>query len=103
MKTPVQLQQCSEDLTRPYIGYCQAQGDPGSYCSAVTAHIGSCIAAQFKLAPLNLQKGEAPEALAAAKKELEIKRAASASKGAKVFYKVTVKVSAFPRPFLCEQ
>ena len=43
-----------------------------------------------------LQKGEAPEALAAAKKELDIKRAASASKGAKVFYKVTVKVSAFP-------
>ena len=40
-----------------------------------------------------VQKGEAPEALAAAKRELEIKRAASASKGAKVFYKVTVKVS----------
>lgn len=42
-----------------------------------------------------MQKGEAPEALAAAKRELEIKRAASASKGAKVFYKVTVKVSTF--------
>ncbi len=34
--------------------------------------------------------------MAAAKKELDIKRAASASKGAKVFYKVTVKVSARP-------
>ena len=47
---------------------------------------------------LILQKGEAPEAMAAAKKELDIKRAASASKGAKVFYKVTVKVSAYPAP-----
>ena len=45
-----------------------------------------------------LQKGEAPEALAASKRELEIKRAGSASKGAKVFYKVTVKVNAFPQP-----
>ena len=60
------------------------------------------MTARCKLAPLNLQKGEAPEALAAAKKELEIKRAASASKGAKVFYKVTVKVSAFPRSSLRE-
>ena len=68
----------------------------------MTAHIGSYIAAEFKLAPLNLQKGEAPEALAAAKKELEIKRAASASKGGKVFYKVTVKVCAFPRSSLCK-
>ena len=38
------------------------------------------------------QKGEAPEAAAAAKRELEIKRASAASKGSKVFYKVTVKV-----------
>ena len=40
-----------------------------------------------------MQKGEqAPEAAAAAKRELEIKRASAASKGTKVFYKVTVKV-----------
>lgn len=41
---------------------------------------------------LHVQKGEAPEAAAAAKRELEIKRASAASKGSKVFYKVTVKV-----------
>ena len=40
-----------------------------------------------------MQKGEAPEAVAAAKREMEIKRASAASKGTKVFYKVTVKVS----------
>ena len=45
-----------------------------------------------------MQKGDAPEALAAAKKELEIKRAGSASKGAKVFYKVTVKVRLLTKP-----
>ncbi len=50
------------------------------------------------LCSLHLQKGEAPEALAASKRELEIKRAGSASKGAKIFYKVTVKVTAFPHP-----
>ena len=41
---------------------------------------------------MHAQKGEAPEATAAAKRELEIKRASAASKGTKVFYKVTVKV-----------
>jgi hypothetical protein len=38
-----------------------------------------------------LQKGEDPEALAAAKRDLEARRAAAAAKSTKTFYKVTVK------------
>ena len=38
------------------------------------------------------QKGEDPEILAAKKREMEVKRAAAASKGTKTYYKVTVKV-----------
>ena len=40
-----------------------------------------------------LQKGDNAAVMEAKKKELELKRAAAASKGAKVFYKVNVKVS----------
>lgn len=38
------------------------------------------------------------------KKEMEVKRAAAASKGAKVFYKVTVKVASadFPCNSICQ-
>ena len=40
-----------------------------------------------------LQVGDNASLLETKKKELEVKRAAAASRGAKVFYKVTVKVS----------
>ena len=40
------------------------------------------------------QKGEDPEILAAKKREMEVKRAAAASKSTKTYYKVTVKVGA---------
>ena len=40
----------------------------------------------------HVQKGDNAAVMEAKKKELEMKRAAAASKGAKVFYKVTVKV-----------
>ena len=39
-----------------------------------------------------MQKGDNAALLETKKKEMEVKRAAAASKGAKVFYKVTVKV-----------
>jgi len=39
-----------------------------------------------------MQKGDNTALLETKKKEMEVKRAAAASKGAKVFYKVTVKV-----------
>ena len=40
----------------------------------------------------DMQKGDNAALLETKKKEMEVKRAAAASKGAKVFYKVTVKV-----------
>jgi hypothetical protein len=43
-----------------------------------------------------MQKGEDPEVLAAAKRELETKRAAAATKSTKTFYKVTVKARTQP-------
>ncbi|CAK0734996.1 hypothetical protein CVIRNUC_000513 [Coccomyxa viridis] len=51
-----------------------------------------------KLRKASEKKGEAPEAAAAAKRELEIKRASAASKGSKVFYKVTVKDNGIGMP-----
>lgn len=39
-----------------------------------------------------LQKGDNMALLETKRKEMEVKRATAASKGAKVFYKVTVKV-----------
>ena len=47
-----------------------------------------------------MQKGDNAALLETKKKEMEVKQAAAASKGAKVFYKVTVKVR-FRRVWRC--
>ncbi len=58
-------------------------------CLSVSLMFACCLV--HKLLGV-MQKGDNAALLETKKKEMEVKRAAAASKGAKVFYKVTVKV-----------
>lgn len=58
-------------------------------CLAMLLMFACCLVPQLLGV---MQKGDKAALLETKKKEMEVKRAAAASKGAKVFYKVTVKV-----------
>jgi len=58
-------------------------------CSSISLMFACCLVHELLGV---MQKGDNAALLETKKKEMEVKRAAAASKGAKVFYKVTVKV-----------